>query len=234
MENRRDETINRQNWNATAKDEDRATVVSTEANDTKDKKTSRWGNSSPKSIVSDEENWDDEGERKNNGGKSAIAPKNVPLSQNEPIHDLEPINDDSDVDFDETAHTTIEKSVQNEISAKSIVTSTAEDNQPPLVTLQQPAVVEENPTQSFDMFDDNETTTITPEETAFSNCDDKSPVNADNFDDTTESNTTPLYDEPIEKIKRGVPDEQNDNCTIEPTDEKTWEPELPEVPDINE
>lgn len=215
--------MNRPNWNAAAKDEDRMSVNSSEPNDTKDKKASRWGNSSPKSLVSDEENWDDDGERKNDG-KSTI----VPLPQTEPI-------DDSDVDFDDdaTASAAIEKSIQNDTGD----TGAVEDNQSQQSPeSQQPAAIDQNPSKSFDMFADNEATTFRPQETAFSNCDDKSVENTDNPNETTECNTTPLYDEPEEKKGNTEKDEQNDIGVnfSETKDDKKWEPELPGIPGIDD
>lgn len=221
-ENRRDEPMNRPNWNAAAKDEDRMSVNSAEPNDTKDKKTSRWGNSSPKSLVSDEENWDDEGERKNDDNSTI-----VPLPQTEPI-------DDSDVDFDDdaTASAAIEKSNQNDTGN----TGGAEDNQSQqFIPSQHPA---ENDQKSFDMFADNEAITIRPQETAFSNCDDKSVEYTDNLHGATECNTTPLYDEPEENTEHTENDEQIDIVNFSETKDeaetKKREPELPGIPGIDD
>ncbi|KAJ6648579.1 SR-related and CTD-associated factor 8, partial [Pseudolycoriella hygida] len=47
MDNRRDEPINRPMWNASSKDEERVPVSNSEPNEPKDKKASRWANSSP-------------------------------------------------------------------------------------------------------------------------------------------------------------------------------------------
>lgn len=227
MENRREESANRQTWNPNAKDEDRMSVNSSEPNDAKEKKASRWGNSSPKSIISDEENWDDEGERKNDGkndGKSTI----LPLPQTEPI-------DDSDVDFDDGATATatasaIEKPAENECDDAGV-----EDNEPQQSVPLQPATDEQNSPKSFDMFADNESTTARPQETTFNNCDDESVGNTDNLNESTEC-TTPLYDEPEEKKGNIEKDEQNEVGVsfTETKDEKKWEPELPGIPGIDD
>lgn len=226
VENRRDESTNRPTWNATAKDEDRVSVNSSEQNDSKDKKASRWGNSSPKSIVSEEENWDDEGERKNDG-KSLI----VQLPQTEPI------DDDSDVDFDDGATATVnEKSAKNEIVDTGGGSDNVENDEPSQsVPLQHPVKDDQSLPNSFDMFDDKETATIRPKETAFNNSDDKDVENADNNDEAAECNTTPLYDEPEEKKESTEKDEHNDiGVDSESKDEKKWEPELPGVPGIDD
>lgn len=222
--NRRDEPTNRANWSAT-KDDDRTSANSSEPTDPKDKKVSRWGNSSPKSIVSDEENWDDEGERKNDG---SIAP----------LPQTEPIDDDSDVDFDDgTAATgTIEKQVGNDSGAASNVV--AEHKEPPSATPQQQSVAAEQIPKSFDMFDEDEPNSIQQRnsEISLSKNDDQHTEIPDNPSNVTEGNTTPLYDEPAEKKENVQIDDRNDvgvNCD-EQKDEKKWEPELPGIPGIDD
>lgn len=207
-----------------------------EQNDSKDKKASRWGNSSPKSIVSEEENWDDEGERNNDGSSSSNSV--VPLPQTEPI------DDDSDVDFDDGAAATVNerKSVPNEIGdtgdgneINEIVDDVQQNEPQQSVPLQQPVEIERSQPKSFDIFDDNVTATIRPQETAFNDCDDKDVGNFDNQDEATECNTTPLYDEPEEKKDSTEMDERDDIAVnVESTEEKKLEPELPGVPGIDE
>lgn len=219
-------------WSATGKEEDRVPDNSSEQSESKDKKASRWGNSSPKSIVSEEENWDDDGERKNDG--TSI----VPLPQTEPI------DDDSDVDFDEGATAAVtEQAVPNDISdagGGNDNIDNVEDDEPQQqsVPLQQPVEVEQSQTNSFDIFDDSaETATSRPQETtAFNSCDDKTvDNNVDNHDEPAECNTTPLYDEPEEEKTSTEKVEQNDNgVSVESNeDEKKWQPELPDVPGID-
>lgn len=242
MENRRDEATNRPTWNAAAKDEDRVSENSAEQNDSKDKKASRWGNSSPKSIVSEEENWDDDGERKNDG-KSAI----VEMPQTEPI------DDDSDVDFDDggATATVTEKPVQNECvdaggdggvveSEKVKNVENDDESSGPTQNAVTPATAEPiQPPNSFDMFDDNVTPSIRPTETVPDNVDDKNVANVENAnihdEAATECNTTPLYDEPEEKKESAEhKDEHNDiGVDSEAKDENKWEPELPGVPGID-
>lgn len=230
MENRRDESNNRPPWNATAnKDDERMPVNSSEENDPKDKKASRWGNSSPKSIVSEEENWDDENERKNDG-KSPV----VPLPQTEPI------DDDSDVDFDDGATSTMnEKTVKNENNDTGGDNENVGNDEPQQsVPLQQPVVNSEQnqPNKSFDIFNDDETATNRPQATAVKKCDDKVNANADKNNVSAECNTTPLYDEPEEKKENAKKDEHHEHdigIESESKDEKNWEPE-PGVPGIDE
>lgn len=120
---------NRQNWNDRDRDDEITMKNRFDQNDeSKDNKrsTSRWGNSSPKSVVSDEENWDDDdnelrgssgGDVDRNGGldndgASASNLKEVKdVNKSNPpepalLLETEPIDDDSQEDdfndFDET------------------------------------------------------------------------------------------------------------------------------------
>lgn len=217
---RRDEPANRPGWNATAKDEDRVPANSSEQNDTKDKKASRWGNSSPKSIVSEEENWDDDVDRKNSDN-SPIVPL---LSQTEPI------DDDSDVDFDDggaaaaaAATAATEKPAQNEISIadsrnENVETIDEPQHSVPLQQQQQQQSVDvkQSIPERFDIFDDNETAANQQQQqeqpaTAFNNRDDDKDIEtSDNRNESAECNTTPLYDEPEEKKQSSEKDEHND------------------------
>lgn len=224
-------------WNATAKDEDRVPANSSEQNESKDKKASRWGNSSPKSIVSEEENWDDDAERKNDDNSPVV-----------PLPQTEPIDDDSDVDFDDgaaaaAAAAKTEKPVQSDSNVADSRNETVETVNEPQhsVPLQQPTVdVKQSVPERFDMFDDNESAANTqPPATAFNNCDgDKDNGTSDNRNESAECNTTPLYDEPEEKKHNTEKDERNDvpEVNSESTNENN-EPEtespavVPEVVD---
>ncbi|XP_037025420.1 SR-related and CTD-associated factor 4 isoform X2 [Bradysia coprophila] len=231
VENRRDDSVNRPAWNAAAKDEDRVPANNSEQNESKDKKASRWGNSSPKSIVSEEENWDDEIERKNDDNSPIV-----------PLPQTEPIDDDSDVDFDDgaAAAALTEKSAQSEISVADSRNENVETVDEPQhsVPLQQQSVdVKQNIPERFDIFDDNETAaTKQPQPTAFNNSDDdKDTETSENRNESAECNTTPLYDEPEEKKHSTEKDEQHDvETNSESTNENKPEAELPTVPGVDD
>ncbi len=200
-------------------------------------------------MVSDEENWDDESERKNDDNSPIV-----------PLPQTEPIDDDSDVDFDDgaTTATVNEKLVPNEIgSVDSRSENAVADDEPPpqqqqqpqeLVPLQESFEVEQRITKSFDIFDDTETPTNQPQETAFNNCNDKNNDGDHDLDndkdigivanESAECNTTPLYDEPEEKKDHTEKDEQNDievnNASVSVEDEKKLESESPGVPGIDD
>lgn len=183
--------------------------------------------------MSDEENWDDDGERKNDDNSPI-----VPLPQTEPMSD-------SEVDFDDGGTGTVsEKPTQNDETSGADGggrSGNVESDQIPIqqqeeqrsVPLQQTVEVEQSQPKTFDIFDDTETATNKPQDSAFQNNDDSDTHPVDNHNESAECNTTPLYDEPEEK-KDKIEKDQHIEANVETIEENKLETELPTVPGVDD
>lgn len=173
--------------------------------------TSRWTNSSPKSVVSDEENWDDleDSDKPEASKPSATVEKTVrpvALPQTEPIDDDSQEDDFNDFDDSSPLPTSDEKLTATPAKANSPERSNDEaDNE------DVPATVETHvsdfreaspPSKTINMFSDD----IPPVEAVNSpesnvNFSDDRPAKSDT-ENCDGGNTTPLYDEPHQENRQ--------------------------------
>lgn len=174
--------------------------------------TSRWTNSSPKSVVSDEENWDDiEDSDKPVVSKPTTTIEKtlrpVTLPQTEPIDDDSQEDDFNDFDDSSPLPTLDEKTPAALAKADSPVRSNTEADNKDVSAMDETSAADcreaSPPTESINMFSDD----ISPVEAV------NSPESNDKFSDDrpaksdTENcgdggNTTPLYDEPHQENRQ--------------------------------
>lgn len=260
-ENRRDDSNNiannsRQNWNDRDRDDEPKPIKTRfeESDDTKDTKrsASRWGDSSPKSVVSDEENWDEESELPgvdddDNDNGNDVEPKKTVATKiiAEPtLPQTEPIDDDSQEDdfndFDETvaAADTIEDIVDDtdkhteaiETIEQSEKDSPMADDEPDEPKRMSPIATVKH-VEPYDMFSSEPEPTATESEPT-NNYDEQVEAKSNTLEEKESEeinqNTTPLYDEPENDEDEFVPKQNERVKTPSPV-----ELEQPAIPGID-